>query len=46
MFEDFARAVADPAGRELWMQASERTQGLLDAVWNASLGNDDPTCDE
>jgi predicted dehydrogenase len=46
MFQDFARAVADPAGRERWMQASERTQGLLDAVWNAALGNDDPSCDE
>jgi len=46
MFEDFARAVTDGASRERWMQASERTQALLDAVWNAALGNDNPSCDE
>ena len=46
MFEDFARAVTDGASRERWMQASERTQALLDAVWNAALGNANPSCDE
>ena len=37
MFEDFAAAVADPALRDQWMQATERTQALLDAAWVAAL---------
>jgi predicted dehydrogenase len=36
MFENFAAAVWDRSQREPWMQASERTQALLDAVQNAS----------
>jgi predicted dehydrogenase len=36
MFREFAVAVADPSQREHWMRASERTQSLLDAVWQAS----------
>jgi predicted dehydrogenase len=35
MFENFAGAARDPSRRERWMQASERTQALLDAVLNA-----------
>ena len=38
MFEDFAAAVREPALRERWMAASERTQHLLDAVWAAASG--------
>lgn len=45
-FQNFAAAVADPLARETYMQASERTQSLLDAVWEASLRHDNPTCDE
>ena len=36
MFEDFSDAVADPSLRENWMRATERTQGLLDAAWEAA----------
>jgi predicted dehydrogenase len=36
MFEDFAAAVGDRSQREPWMQASQRTQALLDAVLNAA----------
>ena len=36
MFQDFAAAVADPALRGRWIQASERTQALLDAVREAA----------
>jgi predicted dehydrogenase len=36
MFQDFAAAARDPALRERWMQASERTQALLDAVREAA----------
>lgn len=36
MFDDFAHAAADPDRREQWMQASERTQHLLDAVWQSA----------
>ena len=32
MFEDFTAAVRDTSLRERWMQASERTQALLDAA--------------
>ena len=38
MFEDFAAAVANPSLRDHWMQATEATQALLDAAWNASQG--------
>lgn len=37
MFEDMAAAAADPTLREQWMTATERTQALLDAVWEESL---------
>ena len=37
MFEDMAAAAADPAFREQWMTATERTQALLDAAWDAAL---------
>ena len=36
MFEDFAAAAADPELREQWMHATERTQALLDAAWQAA----------
>ena len=37
MFEDFAAAVRNPDERQRWMHASERTQALLDASWQAAL---------
>ena len=37
MFEDMAAAAADPALREQWMSATERTQALLDAAWLGAL---------
>ena len=37
MFEDMAAAAEDPALREQWMAATERTQALLDAAWEAAL---------
>ena len=37
MFEDVAAAAADPSLREQWMNATERTQALLDASWMAAL---------
>ena len=37
MFEDMAAAAADAALREQWMAATERTQALLDAAWQAAL---------
>ena len=40
MFEDMAAAAEDPALREQWMAATERTQALLDAIWMASLQNE------
>lgn len=43
MFEDFAAAIAEPALREQWMQASLRTQTLLDAVWESALANEQCT---
>lgn len=42
MFEDMAAAAGDPALREQWMTATERTQALLDAIWIAALDNEDP----
>jgi len=38
MFQDFAASARDPSLRERWMQASERTQALLDAVHEAAAG--------
>ena len=35
MFEDFAAMVGDPTLRDRWMHASERTQKLLDAIWES-----------
>ena len=40
MFEDFAAAVADVSLREQWTRATERTQALLDAVWQSALKNE------
>lgn len=40
MFEDMAAAAQDPALREQWMTATERTQALLDAVWIAAQQNE------
>ena len=40
MFEDFAALVHDASLRERWMRASERTQLLLDAVWDDALRNE------
>jgi len=40
MFEDFAAAVVDPALREQWIRATERTQALLDAAWQNALDNE------
>ena len=40
MFEDFAAAAADAALRERWILATERTQALLDAVWQSALMNE------
>jgi predicted dehydrogenase len=40
MFEDMAAAAADPALREQWMTATERTQALLDAAWLGALQNE------
>ena len=40
MFEDFAAAVANKALREQWIRATERTQALLDAVWQSALRNE------
>jgi len=37
MFEDMAAAAADPSQRSQWMNATERTQALLDAAWMAAL---------
>ena len=39
MFEDFAAAIADASLRARWMQASERTQALLDAAWESAMQN-------
>lgn len=36
MFQDFAAAAREPSLREHWIQASERTQFLLDAVRHAA----------
>lgn len=40
MFEDMAAAAQDPALREQWMAATERTQALLDAAWLAARQNE------
>jgi len=40
MFEDFAAMVRDRDNVEQSMQVSERTQSLLDAVWNSGLVNE------
>ena len=40
MFEDMAAAAQDPALREQWMTATERTQALLDAVWITAQQNE------
>lgn len=38
MFQEFAAVVGDTARRKRWMQASEQTQALLDAVLEAAAG--------
>ncbi len=40
MFEDFAAMVHDASLRDRWMQASERTQQLLDAAWKEAQDNE------
>lgn len=40
MFEDMAAAAADPSQREQWMDATLRTQGLLDMAWFSALENE------
>jgi predicted dehydrogenase len=40
MFEDFSAMVGDPERFEASVRASERTQELLDAVWNKALENE------
>ena len=40
MFEDFAALVHNDSLRERSMCVSERTQRLLDAVWNDALKNE------
>jgi predicted dehydrogenase len=40
MFEDFAGMVSDPEWFDASVRASERTQLLLDAVWNSALRNE------
>lgn len=37
MFEDMAKAAADPTLRAQWITATQRTQRLLDAIWKAGL---------
>jgi predicted dehydrogenase len=41
MFEAMAAAAADPTLRRRWMNATERTQALLDAVWRVAVENED-----
>jgi predicted dehydrogenase len=45
MIEAMADAASRTGRRERWMQAAERTQALLDAVWNAAVVNGNPTSD-
>ena len=40
MFQDFAMMVHTPEMRERWMQATERTQEFLDAVWQDARDNE------
>ena len=40
MFEDFATAVEHEWLRDQWIRAAERTQALLDAVWQSALMNE------
>ena len=40
MFQDFAGMVADPEWREASIRISERTQYLLDAIWNSAVRNE------
>jgi predicted dehydrogenase len=40
MFEDFATMVDDPEWREASIRVSERTQMLLDAIWQSALENE------
>lgn len=40
MFEHFASMVGDPQWFESSVHASERTQMLLDAIWNSALENE------
>ena len=37
MFEDMAAAATDRALRDQWMKGTERTQELLDVIWQAGL---------
>ena len=40
MFQDFASMVEDPDWREASIKVSERTQYLLDAIWDSAVGNE------
>jgi len=40
MFQDFAGMVENPEWREASIRASERTQYLLDAIWESAVGNE------
>jgi len=41
MFEDFAAAVGDTNLGRRWMDATERTQELLDAAWQSALAQEE-----
>lgn len=40
MFQDFASMAEDPDWREASIRVSERTQYLLDAIWDSAVGNE------
>jgi predicted dehydrogenase len=45
MIEAMAHAASGTGRRERWMRAAERTQALLDAVWNAAVANGNAASD-
>jgi predicted dehydrogenase len=45
MIEAMAHAASVTGRRERWMRAAERTQALLDAVWNAAVANGNAASD-
>ena len=40
MFQDFAGMVENPEWKEASIRVSERTQYLLDAIWDSAVGNE------